>query len=214
MGFRTGFVIASVCFFYGVLFVTTTFDYPLLFRGGVTARIYDRAEEFYLSLFNSPITITALFHAVMGLGLIGILAKMHRWTENDRYFGLGSVGMSMAHPALYFGSMLMYLTVTLPNLRALANPKDEYYVIRGVYEASSHRLEEGNGGIPLNQRERVSLVQVIAATNVIIAALLLGVLLLQGGEWYAIREDRKMEEKVRKEQIAKLEAQRADRKNN
>ena len=42
--------------------------------------------------------------------------------------------------------------------------------------------------------------------------LLLGVLLFQGGEWYAVRQDRKLEEKVRKEQIAKLEAQRVDKK--
>lgn len=112
---------------------------------------------------------------------------------------------------LYLGSLLMYLSVTLPNLRALAHPKDEYYVARGVYEASKAR-QDGNTTMALTQTERISLVQVISATNVIIAALLFGVLLLQGGEWYAIRQDRKLEEKVRLEQIAKLEAQRNEKK--
>lgn len=112
---------------------------------------------------------------------------------------------------LYLGSLLMYLSVTLPNLRALAHPKDEYYVSRGVYEASKAR-QDGNTTMALTQTERISLVQVISATNVIIAALLFGVLLLQGGEWYAIRQDRKLEEKVRLEQIAKLEAQRNEKK--
>ncbi|WFC96844.1 Protein csh3 [Malassezia brasiliensis] len=204
MGFRTGFVIASISFVYGVLFITSRFDFPLLFEGHVTEQAFRRAEEFYLSMYNAPMTIATFFHAVIGLGLIGILAKMHRWTENDRYFGLGSV-------ALYFGSIVMYLIVTLPNMRALQNPAEEYYIIRGVFEKASHR-SENDAAMPLTNRERVSLVQVIAATNVIIAALLFGVLLFQGGEWYAIRQDRKLEEQVRKEQIAKLEAQRVDKK--
>ena len=105
----------------------------------------------------------------------------------------------------------MYLIVTLPNMRALQNPAEEYYIIRGVFEKAPQRSEE-DAAMPLTDRERVSLVQVIAATNVITASLLLGVLLFQGGEWYAVRQDRKLEEKVRKEQNAKLEAQRDDKK--
>lgn len=97
MGFRTGFVIASISFVYGVLFITSRFDFPLLFEGHVREQAFRRAEEFYLSMYNAPMTIATLFHAVMGLGLIGILAKMHRWTENDRYFGLGSVGTWCVH---------------------------------------------------------------------------------------------------------------------
>ncbi|WFD04446.1 Protein csh3 [Malassezia obtusa] len=183
----------------------------MLFQGPVTERAFERAEEFYMSMYNAPITITALFHAVLGLGIVGILTKMHRWTENDRYFGLGSVSMCPTHLVLYVGGLLMYLCVTLPNLRALIHPKDEYYIVRGVYEASKARVEQGNTAMPLNTTERISLVQVISATNVIIAALLFGVLLFQGGEWYAIRQDRMLEEKVRKEQIAKLEAQRTEK---
>ena len=75
-----------------MLFVTSTFDVPILFQGRATERAIDRAEEFYLSMFASPLTITAFFHAVLGLGMIGIVTKLHRWTENDRYFGMGSVG--------------------------------------------------------------------------------------------------------------------------
>ncbi|WFD45341.1 Protein csh3 [Malassezia psittaci] len=207
MGFRTGFVLASISFLYGVMFIASRVDYPLLFQGRATPEAVDRAQEFYLSIYQAPITVTALFHAVIGLGLLGILTKMHRWTENDQYFGLGSV-------ALYVGALVMYLCITLPNLRALAYPNDPYYIIRGVFEASPTRLQEGNESMPLIQREQISLVQVMAATNVINAALLAGVLLFQGGEWYAIRKDRQLEEKVRLQQAAQLEGQRSDKKKN
>ena len=58
-------------------------------------------------------------------------------------------------------------------------------------------------------RERASVVQVIGATNVIITALLAGVLLMQGGEWYSTRLDRIAENKQRQEMIAKLGADRS-----
>ncbi|WFD01251.1 Protein csh3 [Malassezia yamatoensis] len=207
MGFRTGFVIASISFVYGVLFIASRVDFPLLFQGRATPEAVERAQEFYLSIYQAPITVTAAFHAIAGLGLLGILTKMHRWTENDQYFGLGSV-------VLYVGAVVMYLCITLPNLRALAYPNDPYYIIRGVYEASPNRLQEGNQAMPLIPREQNSLVQVMAATNVINAALLAGVLLFQGGEWYAIRKDRQMEEQVRLQQAAQLKDQRGDKKEN
>lgn len=52
----------------------------------------DLAERFYLSFFNGPKAITALLHGMIALGLIGLIAKLHRWTENAKYFDGGSLG--------------------------------------------------------------------------------------------------------------------------
>ncbi|WFD30625.1 Protein csh3 [Malassezia sp. CBS 17886] len=201
MGFRTGVVIGSVLFIYGVLFVTSSYDYPLLFYGPLQESAVRRAEQFYVSMHSAPTSVTALLHAVFGLGVVGIAAKLHRWTDNDKYFGSGSI-------FLYMASLCMYLAVTLPNIRALARPADEYYVARAVFEADPWRAD-ATSFQPLSFRERTSAVQVVAATNVIVMALLAGVLLLQGGEWYAIRVDRHEEACRREASVAKLDAQRA-----
>ena len=74
---------------------------------------------------------------------------------------------------------------------------------RQVYDADDKRKLENYEFYPLTSRERVSVVQVIGATNVIITALLAGVLLMQVGEWYATRLDRISENKHRQEMIAK-----------
>ncbi|PKI84478.1 Protein csh3 [Malassezia vespertilionis] len=202
MGFRSGFVLGSIFFIYGVLFVTSTYDIPLIFHKPLSLDAFGRAEQFYLGLFYGPNSIKALLHAIMGAGVLGLALKVHRWTLNDKYFGMSSI-------VLYVGSLVMYLSVILPNIRALVHSSDEYYLLRAVFEHSTERASDPT--MELILEERVSLVQVISATNLMIAAALFGVLLLQGGEWYAIRQDRINEDKHRRESIAKLDGQRTDK---
>lgn len=93
MGFRTGFVIVSVAFLDGVLFITSIYDFPLLYSD-YSSRDVDAAERFYLTLFNGPTAISALLHGMMGLGIVGLLAKIHRWSEMAKWFDGASLGSS------------------------------------------------------------------------------------------------------------------------
>ncbi|WFD27744.1 Protein csh3 [Malassezia nana] len=156
-------------------------------------------------MYHSPLSVSVLIHTVFSIGLIGIVAKLVRWSENDKYFGTISL-------LLYFGSLLMYVSVSIPNMRALAKPDEPMIVNRAVFDAEAYRKVENYKFQPLSFHETGSVVQVIGATNVIITAMLAGVLLMQLGEWYAIRLDHIAENKQRQESIAKLDAHRNDDK--
>jgi hypothetical protein len=91
MGFRTGFVLCSISFLYGVLFIASIYDFPLLY-GTYTDAHYDAAEKFYLGLYNGPTAISALLHGMVGLGVLGLVAKIHRWTETAKWFDGFSLG--------------------------------------------------------------------------------------------------------------------------
>lgn len=186
----------------GLLYITSTYDYPLLFQQGFTQSDVDKSVGFYLSMYQAPLSVKALVHSVFGLGLIGIVVKIVRWGEQDKYFGSVSL-------LLYFSSLLMYVSVEIPNMRVLAAPEEKNIVHRAVFDAEDARKVEDYEFYPLTGRERASVVQVIGATNVIITALLAGVLLMQGGEWYSTRLDRIAENKQRQEMIAKLGADRS-----
>ena len=91
MGFRTGFVLVSVSFLSGVLFIASLYDFPLLYTQH-DQKDLDVSLKFYLSLFQAPTAISALLHGMIGLGLIGLLAKLHRWTETAKWFDGVSLG--------------------------------------------------------------------------------------------------------------------------
>lgn len=100
----------------------------------------------------------------------------------------------------------MYIAVIWPNLRALSNLNDVSQIIKAVFQPE---VERNATYFPqLTFHERISAVQVISATNCIIAALLFGVILLQIGEWYVDRLHEYEVNKRRNEQIAKLEQSR------
>ena len=181
------------------------YDYPLLFYGSATEAQVEKSEHFYLSIYHGSTTIKALLHGAMGIAVLGMAAKLHRWSDNDKYFGTCSI-------VLYVAALCMYAAVTVPNIRALAEPDNPAYVNRSVYDAPKFRMVENYEFQPLSIKERYSLCQVIGATNVIVAALLAGVLLMQGGEWYAIRQDRLAANRRRQESIAQLDAQRSGKK--
>lgn len=189
----------------GLLYIASSYDYPILFHGAFGPEQVERSVDFYLSVYDAPLSVKALIHAVMGLGLVGIVTKIVRWQENDKYFGSASL-------ALYFGSILMYISISIPNMRVLARPDDMPIVHRAVFDADAFRKVEDYEFKPLSLRETTSVVQVLGATNVIITALLSGVLLMQAGEWYASRLDRIAENKQRQASIAKLGAQRGEDK--
>lgn len=91
MGFRTGFVLVSVSFLYGVLFIASIYDFPLLY-GEPTPSSFEAAERFYIGLYNGPTAISALLHGVIGFGVLALIAKLHRWTETAKWFDGFSLG--------------------------------------------------------------------------------------------------------------------------
>jgi len=81
-------------------------------------------------------------------------------------------------------------------------------IIRGL-----RTVESGDYGIEVG---RVDTLRVMAATQVILALVLVGVLVLQSGQWYAERkqgeETEAMEREEREERVGEREKRKADRR--
>ncbi|TCD68414.1 hypothetical protein EIP91_010815 [Steccherinum ochraceum] len=155
MGFRQAAVLAACCFFLGVLSVCFTVDYRVLFAplGDETVR---DGLEFYTTFFHSPPAIKALLHAVMGVGIIGLIGKVHKWDESAMYFD----GSSLAS---FVFAIVVYISVGIPASRTIATPVPDVDT----------------------REDQIEALRILSAANVIMAVCLGAVLTLQAGETYA-----------------------------
>ncbi|THG97366.1 hypothetical protein EW026_g4619 [Hermanssonia centrifuga] len=161
MGFRQAAVLSSVCFFLGVLFICLNVDYRILFKPLTEEAVRD-GMEFYKTFFHSPPAIKALMHAIMGVGIIGLAGKLHKWDDSAMFFDGSSL-------AAYIFAIAVYLSVGVPASRTVATP------VEGVD----------------TREDQVEALQILSAGNTIIIVLLGAVLALQAGEEYARRAEAK-----------------------
>ncbi|KAF9449938.1 hypothetical protein P691DRAFT_798703 [Macrolepiota fuliginosa MF-IS2] len=160
MSFKQAAILAPVSFFLGVLFICFNVDHRILWgSAGLTDEVVADGFQFYATFFNAPPAIKALLHAMIAIGLIGIVSKLHKWDESAMFFDGSSL-------AAYVFSVAVYLTVTIPALRTIVTPiKDE------------------------TREVQVEALSVLSAGNLIIVACLLAVLVLQAGQEYARRQE-------------------------
>ncbi|KAJ7918689.1 Shr3 amino acid permease chaperone [Mycena leptocephala] len=168
MGFRQAAVLGPVCFFLGVLFICFNIDYRVLW-GGLTADTVEDGFQFYTTFFNAPPAIKAMLHGLIGVVLLGLIAKLHAWDDSAMFFD----GSSIA--AVVFG-IAVYMTVVVPTLRTIVTPLADD-----------------------TRQDRIEAMQLLSAGNVIIMACLGLVLLLQAGQEYAKRADAREQAKVEAE---------------
>ncbi|CAD6896075.1 unnamed protein product [Tilletia laevis] len=211
MGFRAGFVLSSTFFLYGVLFLCSVVDFPLVYHDW-KAESADAAETFYISFFRAPTAIHALLHGMISLGLVGLLAKLHRWSEVAKYYDGGSL-------VLFVSALCMYLGVVLPNVRLLSDPGNAELLARSSVTTQRRMVADAiakEAGLeppetiditsPLTPDERIQGLRVIAASNTIVMLLLAGVVLMQATEWYLAHLDAAAAEKERRRLMRELAA--------
>ncbi|KAH8093736.1 Shr3 amino acid permease chaperone [Cristinia sonorae] len=163
MGFRQAAVLSSCCFFLGVLFVCLTVDYRVLFSPLTEETVRD-GLEFYTTFYHAPPAIKALLHGVMGVGILGLIGKVHKWDESATYFD----GSSLAS---FVFAIVVYISVGIPAIRTVATPVPDVDTREDQTEA----------------------LRILSAANVIMAVCLGAVLTLQAGETYARRlEEREL----------------------
>ncbi|KAL4062473.1 Shr3 amino acid permease chaperone [Scleroderma yunnanense] len=169
MGFRQGAVLASCSFFLGVLFICFFVDYRILHQQ-LTNDVIEDGFQFYATFFNAPPAIKALLHGFIGIGILGLIAKLHAWTESAVWFDGSSL-------AAYVFAVAVYLTVTIPGLRTMITPAEVD-----------------------TREDRIEAMRVLAAGNTIMMIILGSILVLQAGQEYARRMELKelAAEKARK----------------
>ena len=89
----------------------------------------------------------------------------------------------------------------MKGMRVIASGKFDADIVKGESTLGTTSVVPGEE-VPLGKEDSL---RVMAATNTILALVLIGVLVLQAGQWYAERKDGQEVEKYKEEQTAKAE---------
>jgi len=196
----------ATCFFLGILFASFPYDYNVLWTtppASIDSSILDSREPYYQLLENhlrfihaSPPLISRILHIVIGTGMLGFLLKLYKPSEANMLFDGASL-------VLYMCGIVVYITNIVKGLRVVTDGSyGKVDLING---------ESGvNTGLPTAQSEligREDSLKVLAASNTILALVLVGVLVLQAGQWYAQKKETAEIEEMDRQRDEKRRAQ-------
>ncbi|GES59482.1 Shr3 amino acid permease chaperone [Aspergillus terreus] len=168
--FATFLIVCPTSFFLGIIFSLFPYDYPILWSTTPTpASHYDYLEAHLQFLHASPPLIPRILHIVIFLGLAGLVAKLYRPSESNMLFDGASLVLYMCGITVYIANIVKGLRLVSDGKygNELANNPDDVDQILG----------------------REDSLKVLSASNTILALVLVGVLVLQAGQWYAERKD-------------------------
>jgi ER membrane protein SH3 len=137
-----------------------------------------------------------LFHLVLGSGLLGLVIKLYKPSESNMLFDGGSLVLYMVGVIIYIANIVKGLRIVEAGAYGKGVERlsgDE----RDNVDASGYDVDSGDSVLG-----REDNLKVLSASNTILALVLVGVLVLQVGQWYAERSD----EKLRREFLAKEKA--------
>ncbi|CZR50649.1 related to SHR3-endoplasmatic reticulum membrane protein [Phialocephala subalpina] len=178
--FATFMIIGPTCFFLGMLFSAFPYDYPLLWTSEPTpTAYYDQFEAHLRFLHASPPIIPRILHIAISIGFIGFFTKLFKPSEANLLFDGASL-------LLYVVGVVVYITNIVKGLRIVTS---------GVYGQ-----QESDSELAIGREDSL---RVLAASNTILALVLVGVLVLQAGQWYAERKE--------SDEIAKFEKEEKEK---
>lgn len=173
----------AVCFFLGIIFAQFPYDYPLLWTSeAVPATFFDQLETHLKWMHQSPPLIARLLHIVMAVGFLGFFIKLFKPSESNMLFDGASL-------VLYVIGMGVYIANIVKGFRTISS--DMW---------NSDEFKERHNG-PLTGEiilGRDDSLKVMAASNTILALVLVGILVLQGGQWYAEKKELDEYEEIEK----------------
>jgi hypothetical protein len=141
--------------------------------------------------------ISRVLHIVIGTGLLGFMMKLYKPSEANMLFDGASLALYMCGIAVYIANIVKGLrTVTAQAYGGSVLPEGESLTSKAM---------EGAEGEYIGREDSL---RVLAASDTILALVLVGVLVLQAGQWYAQRkEEEEIEamDKARDEKKAKKE---------
>ncbi|MCJ1255021.1 hypothetical protein MMC24_002837 [Lignoscripta atroalba] len=192
----------ATSFFLGILFSLFPYDYPILWTASPTSlsTSFTTLETHLRFLHASPAIIPRILHIVIAVGLLGFLMKLYRPSESNMLFDGASL-------VLYLCGITVYVTNIVKGLRVVSS--GEYgvqelvegetlmgmkgpLVLEGEAAAAAKAAGKGIG--------REDSLRVLSASNTILALVLMGVLVLQAGQWYAERKEGQEMERMRREE--------------
>jgi len=200
--FATFLIIVPVSFFLGILFSLFPYDYPLLWSSLPTPAAHFDAIETHLKLLhNAPNLIVRILHIMLGMGLMGLVMKLYKPSESNMLFDGGSL-------VLYMVAVIVYIANVIKGLRIVS--LGDYGL--GMDKLTVEQLDDVEAGHDVNTGASVlgreDNLKVLAASNTILALVLVGVLVLQVGQWYAERTDENARKAFEKEEAERLKKEK------
>jgi hypothetical protein len=166
-----------------MLFSAFPYDYPLLWTSAETPlAYYDQLETHLKFMHASPPIIPRILHIAITIGFCGFFIKLFKPSEANLLFDGASL-------VLYLVGVVVYITNIVKGLR--------------IVTLGYPMPEEGSDDLVIGREDSL---RVLAASNTILALVLVGVLVLQAGQWYAERKDQDEAAKFEKEQEEKVTA--------
>ncbi len=146
---------------------------------------YDQLETHLRFLHQSPPLIARLLTIIISVGFLGFSAKLFRPSEANVLFDGASL-------VLYVIGAGIYIANIVKGLRAVSAGRWN----TAGYEGALH---DGplTGQVVLSREDSL---RVLAASNTILALVLVGVLVLQAGQWYAERKEADDFDRIEKEE--------------
>lgn len=200
--FATFLIIGPTCFVLGILFTLLPYDYHVLWASppedagpGHTLSDYMLLQENNLRFLHaSPPLIARMLNIIVGVGLLGFFIKLYKPSEANLLFDGASL-------TLYVIGIIVYVANIVKGLRMVtANNYGSVEFVEGETVAGTGQVELGaKGGIG-----REDSLRVMAASNTILALVLIGVLILQAGQWYAERKE--------EDEMAEMDQKAAEKK--
>jgi len=170
-----------------MLFSSFPYDFPLLWTSDVTPpEYYDFLETHLKFMHAAPPIIPRILHIAISIGFVGFFTKLFKPSEANLLFDGASL-------VLYVIAVVVYITNLVKGMRI---------VTAGAYNV----LPEGSNEIAIGREDSL---RVLAASNTILALVLVGVLVLQAGQWYAERKDSQEELKFEEDKEEKVAAKAA-----
>lgn len=126
----------------------------------------------------SPPLIPRLLHIVIGTGLLGFFLKLVRPTESNMLFDGASL-------ALYIVGIVVYITNLVKGMRMASS--GQYATADEIVRDASHPFTPAFEGKGVGRSDSL---RVLSASHTILALILIGILVLQAGQWYAERKER------------------------
>jgi len=167
-----------------MLFSFFPYDYPILWTSDVTPPEYFDFLEAHLKFIHaSPPLISRILHIAISVGFAGFFIKLFKPSEANLLFDGASL-------VLYLIGVVVYITNIVKGLRIIT---------LGDYDL----MPTGSSDTVIGREDSL---RVLAASNTILALVLVGVLVLQAGQWYAERKDGEEAVKFEEEQESKTAA--------
>ncbi|RMJ24725.1 Secretory component protein SHR3 [Aspergillus sp. HF37] len=177
--FFTLLIVCPTCFFLGIIFSLFPYDYPILWSTAPTpASHFDYLEAHLRFLHASPPLIPRMLHIVIFVGLAALVGKLYKPTESNMLFDGASL-------VLYMCGITVYIANIVKGLRLVSEGRYGAELAQEEQVGGSWTGGTEGGEQILNREDSL---KVLSASNTILALVLVGVLVLQAGQWYADRK--------------------------